>query len=284
MKSPTRHTMILSTGGALSYITAGDEANPALLLIHGFPSSSRTFRDVIPSLAEVAFVVAPDMPGSGESDVLAEPSFQAAADAIKELLAKLGVGPRYIYLHDFGAPLGLQIAMEQAESVLGLIVQNANAHQSGLGPQWDGTKAFWSDPTKENEAKATAHLTFEGTRDQYVAQVPDDIAVKIDPESWEEDWRIMQRPGRLDTQKALIADYGNYVQRFGDIAAYLKQHQPNALMLWGRHDSFFDLNETVSWMRALPRMEAHILDAGHFVLETEAPKAASLMVEFIKRN
>lgn len=281
MTSPTRETMILSTGGTLSFLTAGDRTKPALLLIHGFPSSARTFRDIIPQLAEVAFVIAPDMPGFGSSDVLQEPSFEANANAVIELLAKLGIERRYIYLHDFGAPAGLQIAMTQPDLVLGLIIQNANAHHSGLGPQWSATKAFWAHPTEQNKEQATAHLTFEGIRDQYVAGVPKDIAANIDPRIWEEDWRVMRLPGRLEAQKSLIADYGRYVAGFDAISAYLREHQPPALMIWGRHDPFFDLDEAVSWMQDLPRMEAHILDAGHFALETEAGEIAVLMVHFI---
>lgn len=282
MRSATSRTMTLANGRKLAFILAGDEAKPALLLIHGFPSSSRTFRDVIPALAELAYVVAPDMPGFGESDVAPVPSFGAAAEGVRELLAHLSIGPRIIYLHDFGVPVGLELAMAEPDLVLGLIVQNANAHHSGFGPQWKATKSFWSNPTKQNEDQATAHLTREGTRDQYVAEVPDDIVARIDPKSWEEDWRVMQLPGRLDTQKALIADYGNYVTRFDAIQDYLTTRQPPALMLWGRHDSFFALDETVSWMRSLPRMEAHILDAGHFVLETKAQEAAEHMTGFIK--
>lgn len=174
--------------------------------------------------------------------------------------------------------------MAQPELVLGLIVQNANAHQSGFGPQWEVTQTFWNAPTRENEDEATAHLTFEGTRDQYIAGMPEDIVAKINAESWEEDWLVMQLPGRMDTQRALIADYGNYVSRFDRIADYFKDYQPPAMMIWGRHDSFFDLGETVSWMETLPRMETHILDAGHFVLETEAPKAAHLIVDFITNH
>lgn len=281
MKSPTRETLTLSSGGRLSYLVAGDRAKPTMLLIHGFPSSAQTFRNVIPMLSEVAFVLAPDMPGFGQSDVLDNPSFDAGAQAIEELLAVLGIAQRFIYLHDFGAPLGLKIAMDRPDMVLGLIVQNANAHDSGFGPQWAATKAFWSTPTTENEQQATAHLTLEGTRDQYVAQVPEDIASRINPNVWEEEWRVMQLPGRMDTQRALIADYGNYAAKFDDIARYLKEHQPPVLMIWGRHDSFFDLKETLSWMQDLPRMEAHVLDAGHFVLETEAERAASLMLDFV---
>lgn len=279
-----RRSLRLSGGTELSYLTAGERSKPAVLLLHGFPSSARTFREVIPELSEVAHVMAPDLPGFGESDVLPAPSFPAFAAAISELLDRLAIGPRYIYLHDFGAPVGLQIAMQAPESVLGLIIQNANAHRSGQGPLWAETQAYWAQPTPQNEAAATAHLTFEGTRDQYVAEVPPDVAARIPPEIWEEDWRVMCLPGRMQTQRALIADYGNYAARFDAIAGYLALRQPPSLMLWGRHDAFFDLAETLSWMRALPRMEAHILDGGHFLLETHAAAAASLMVDFVRRQ
>ncbi|MBZ9660685.1 alpha/beta hydrolase [Mesorhizobium sp. ESP-6-4] len=279
-----RSRLELASGTELSFLTAGERSKPALLLLHGFPSSSRTFRHVIPALSKVAYVVAPDMPGFGMSDALPEPSFDGFADAVSELLGQLSVGSRYIYLHDFGAPVGLRIAMQAPDAVLGLIIQNANAHRSGMGPSWKATQDFWANPNPDNEAKATAHLTFEGTRDQYVAGVPDDVAAQIPDENWEEDWRVMQRPGGMETQRALIADYGNYVARFDAIADYLRRRQPRALMLWGRHDAFFDLAETLSWMRALPRMEAHILDGPHFLLETHANQAASLMVDFLQRQ
>jgi pimeloyl-ACP methyl ester carboxylesterase len=174
--------------------------------------------------------------------------------------------------------------MQTPEQVLGLIIQNANAHPSGLGPEWAQTQAYWSQPNAENEAAATRHLTFEGTRDQYVAGVPPEVAAQIAPESWEEDWRVLRLPGRLETQRALIADYAHHVERFDAIAEYLARWQPPALMLWGRHDVFFELAEVLSWMVALPRMEAHIFDAGHLMLETHAAQAASLMLDFIRRT
>lgn len=279
-----RQRLRLSGGTELSYVVAGEPANPAVLLLHGLPSAAGMFRDVVPALAQAAHVVAPDLPGFGASDVLPEPSFSAFSQAISELLDHLKIGPRYIYLHDFGAPVGLQIAMQAPERVLGLIVQNANAHPTGLGPQWAETRAFWADPTPEHEAAATKHLSFEGTRDTYIASVPPDLAARISPELWKEDWRVMQLPGRMATQRALLVDYGRYVARFDAIAAYLARWQPRALLLWGRHDPFFDLAEVLSWMQALPRMEAHILDAPHLLLETHASAASALMLEFLRRG
>lgn len=262
---------------------AGDRAKPPLLLIHGFPSSSRSFRDVMEPLARDCFVIAPDLPGFGGSDPMARPSFSRFADAIEALLAHLAPASFHLYLHDFGAPVGLHLATRAPHRIRSLVVQNANAHESGMGPAWAATRSYWNDPTPQREAEATAHLTREGTRDQYVAGVPRDIAGRIDPAQWEEDWRVMSLPGRLETQRALVLDYRSHVARFGEIAAYLERWQPPALMLWGRHDAFFALDETLAWMKSLPRMEAHILDGPHFLLETHAAECARLMGEFLRR-
>jgi len=278
----TRRRFRLTGGTELSFLTAGEASRPAVLLLHGSPSSARMFRAVIPELSEAAYVIAPDLPGFGESDVLPSPSFPAIGQAILELLDGLSIGPRYIYLHDYGAPVGFHIAMQAPERVLGLIVQNANAHRTGQGPQWDATQDYWSHPTPENEAAATAHLTFEGTRGTYTTGAPPDVVARMSPEIWEDDWRVMNLPGRMDTQRALIRDYGRYVERFDAIADYLARWQPPALMLWGRHDPFFELDEVLSWMQALPRMEAHVLDGGHKLLETHAAAAVPLMLDFIK--
>ena len=272
-----------SGGSELSFVEMGDRSHPAILLLHGFPSSSATFREIAPALSAVARVIVPDLPGFGESEPLPAPRFADFADAIAELLDHVGVQRLIIYLHDFGAPVGLELAMRQPERVAGLVIQNANAHRSGQGQGWAGTHAYWARPTPENEAAATAHLTREGTREQYVAGVPSDVATRISPAVWEEDWRVMQLPGRMATQRALVADYGRYSARFGEIAAYLREHQPPALLLWGRHDVFFDLAEVLSWMEDLPRMEAHVLDGGHFLLETHAAEASALIAAFIRR-
>jgi pimeloyl-ACP methyl ester carboxylesterase len=247
----------LPCGIDLAFRSAGDSNRVALVLLHGFPSSSRCFRDVIEPLFRSALVVAPDLPGFGASDVLPRPTFARFADCI-------------------------ELAMRAPHLIRGLIIQNANAHYSGFGAQWADTLEFWSTPNARNERAATAHLSFEGTRDQYVAGVPADIAARIDPQNWEEDWRVMCLPGRMETQRSLIADYARYAVQFGDVADYLKTRQPPAVMLWGRHDAFFDIAEIHSWLTDLPRMEAHILDAGHFLLETHAATATALIEEFLQ--
>jgi pimeloyl-ACP methyl ester carboxylesterase len=282
MKSGVAHCERFDIAGCkISATVAGNPGNPAVLLLHGFPSSSRTFRNIIPRLSQTCFVIAPDLPGFGQSGLIADPTFGRFADVIEALLEKLGVSSLYLYVHDFGAPVALDLAMRDPQRVRGLIIQNANAHRTGFGPSWKHTINYWNAPTKDNEQAATAHLTFEGTRDQYIAGIPDDIASRIPDDNWIEDWHIMSQPGHLELQRALIKDYGRYAVRFEEIARYLRQHQPPALMLWGRHDSFFDGAEILSWLQELPRMEAHVLDGPHFVLETHAAQCAALIADFV---
>jgi pimeloyl-ACP methyl ester carboxylesterase len=270
-------------GADVAVRLAGDREKPALLLIHGVPNSSAFFRNVIGTLASDCFVIAPDLPGFGGSEPVERPTFSRFADMIEALLARLGVGSFHLYVHDYGAAVALHLATRAPRAIRSLIIQNANAHESGMGPGWSATRAYWDDPTPEREAEATAHLTFDGTRDQYVGGVPEDIAGRIDPALWEEDWRVMSLPGRLETQRALVLDYRSHFERFGEIANYLDRWQPAALMLWGRHDIFFELAETLSWMEALPRMEAHVLDGPHLLLETHAAECGALMSAFIRR-
>jgi pimeloyl-ACP methyl ester carboxylesterase len=260
----------------------GDPSRPALLLLHGFPGSARAFRHLSPKLLDEAYLIAPDLPAFGESDVLPETSFAGMGEAVLELLEQLSIGRRFVYLHDFGAPVGFHVAMHAPELVAGLIIQNANAHESGLGPQWAATRKFWAEPSAANEKAATAHLTAEGTRNGYLGGVPEDLAKDFAGEPWVEDWRVMNLPGRMDAHRALVKDYGQHVGRFAAIHDYLRSHQPPALMVWGRHDPFFDLDETVDWMKARPRMEAHVLDGGHMLLETRADDAARLIRDFIR--
>jgi pimeloyl-ACP methyl ester carboxylesterase len=282
MDPPALTTMDVD-GAALAVRVAGEPHRPALVLIHGFPSSSASFRHVIPTLARQWFVVAPDLPGFGGSQPLPQPTFSRFADVVEGLLAQLGVASFHLYLHDYGAAVALQLATRAPQRIRSLIVQNANAHESGMGPAWSATRAYWADPTPQRAAEACAHLSFEGTRDQYVGGLPADVAARIDPRLWEEDWRVMSLPGRLEMHRQLVLDYRSHVARFGEIAAYLARWQPPALMLWGRHDIFFDIAETLSWMRALPRMEAHVLDGPHFLLETHAAECAAFMAAFIGR-
>jgi pimeloyl-ACP methyl ester carboxylesterase len=280
-----RHRQTDIDGLELFFREAGSPARPAVLLLHGFPSSSHTFRDVMPVLAEVAYVIAPDLPGFGLSSSPTvdefEYTFARFSRTIEALLDRLGVERFFLYLHDFGAPVGYHLATCAPERVRGLIVQSGNAHEEGLGPQWDTAKAYWADPTEETRAALPDWLHFEGTRDQYLAGLPDHVRTLQPPESWHLDWERMRRPGNIAAQFALFRDYAAHVARFDELADYHRTHQPPALVLWGRHDPFFDVDEVLAYLRVLDRAEAHIYDGGHFLLETHAAECAALMRAFV---
>ncbi|REF00391.1 alpha/beta fold hydrolase [Thermomonospora umbrina] len=280
-----RHRTLDVDGVEIFYREAGMADRPCVLLLHGFPSSSHTFRNVLSPLAEVSRVIAPDLPGFGFSSAPSveeyEYTFAGLADTIEAFLERIGVDECFIYLHDFGAPVGYHLATRRPERVLGLIVQNGNAHEDGLGDQWDDARAFWADPSEANRARLPAWLNFEGTRYQYLGGLPERVRGLHPPEAWHLDWERMSRPGNIEAQFRLFRDYAAHVARFEELADYHRTHQPPGLLLWGRHDPFFDLHEIMAYTRALDRLEMHIYDAGHLLLETHAPECAALMASFI---
>ncbi|MFI6476748.1 alpha/beta hydrolase [Nonomuraea sp. NPDC050663] len=235
-----RHRTVEVNGLEIFYREAGSPDLPCVLLLHGFPSSSHTFRHVMAPLAEVSRVVAPDLPGFGFS---AAPrvdeydyTFAHLADTMEAFLDRIGVGEFFVYLHDFGAPVGYHLATRHPDRILGLIVQNGNAHEDGLGSQWDVVRDFWADPSEANRAKLPEWLNFEGTREQYLGGLPERVRDLHAPESWHLDWERMSRPGNLDVQFQLFTDYAAHVARFGELARYHRTHRPPCLVFWGRHD------------------------------------------------
>lgn len=286
--SKPRHRTVDVDGLEIFYREAGVSGaseQPCVLLLHGFPSSSHLFRYVMPPLASVSRVVAPDLPGFGFSDSPGvdeyEYTFARLADTVEAFLERIGVDRFFVYLHDFGAPVGYYLATRQPERILGLIVQNGNAHDDGLGSQWDSARAFWADPSEENRARLPEWLNYEGVRDEYVSGLPDRVSVLQPPESWHLDWGRMSRPGNLEAQFELFRDYASHVARFDEIADYHRTHQPPCLVLWGRHDTYFDLAEIMGYARVLDRLEMHVYDAGHMLLETHWPECAAVMGEFV---
>jgi pimeloyl-ACP methyl ester carboxylesterase len=283
-----RHRQTDVDGLEVFFREAGRPGQPTVLLLHGFPSSSHTFRAVMPPLAEVAHVIAPDLPGFGlsSSPTVDEYgyTFENLSRTIENLLRELGVGRFFVYLHDFGAPVGYHLATRAPDRIRGLIVQSGNAHEDGLGEQWDGAKAYWADPTDDKRAELPDWLNFDGTRYQYLGGLPEYLRTLHAPESWHLDWERMTRPGNIDAQFALFSDYANHVARFDEIARYHQAHQPPALVLWGRRDPFFDVDEVLAYHRVLERMDAHIYDGGHLLLETHAAECAELMRAFVLNN
>jgi pimeloyl-ACP methyl ester carboxylesterase len=281
----TRHETIDVKGLDIFYRHAGDPAMPALLLLHGYPNSSYTFRNLIEPLAESAYVVAPDLPGSGFSSAPSiddyDYTFESMADTIDAFLAALDVERFFLFVTDFGTPVGYHLATRHPDRIRGLIVQNGNAHDEGLGPDWDAPKAFFADPTEANRAKLTEWMNFETTRYQYVGEQPERVASLYPPEGWHLDWERLSRPGIIDIQFKIFSDYGSHIARFPTIKSYHSRHQPPCLLLWGRHDPFFDLNEVMSYNRALDALEIHVFESGHQLLETHSSECADLVAGFM---
>jgi pimeloyl-ACP methyl ester carboxylesterase len=283
-----RHRQADVDGLEVFYREAGRPGRPTVLLLHGFPSSSHSFHEVMPVLADVAHVIAPDLPGFGLSSSPTidkyDYTFENMSRTIENLLGQLGVERFFVYLHDFGAPVGYHLATRDPDRIRGLVVQSGNAHEEGLGEAWDVAKAYWADPTDDNRAGLPDWLTFAGTRDQYLTALPGYLRPLVPPEWWHFDWERMRRPGNLDAQFALFTDYANHVARFDELAEYHRAHQPPALVLWGRRDPYFDVAEVLAYHRTLERMDAHIYDGGHLLLETHAAECAELMRAFVLDN
>jgi pimeloyl-ACP methyl ester carboxylesterase len=281
----TRHRERLVRGIRMHYRESGVPATDAVLLLHGFPSSSYSFREILPVLGEHHYVLAPDLPGFGFTDsppaAEFEYTFAHLSELVDALRTELGIERFVLYVTDFGTPVGYHLATRHPERVRGLIVQNGNAHEAGLGEAWAGARRFWADPTAENRAALGDWLTFEGTRDQYLGGVPPAVQQLFPPESWHLDWERMSRPGNLEAQFRLFSDYSTHVARFDAIADFHRIHQPPCLVLWGRHDRFFDIAEILAYHRALRSVELHVFDSGHFLTETHAAEVSALVAAFL---
>lgn len=277
------HHTVNVDGVDLFYREAGRRGAPGLLLLHGQPCSSFYFRHVIGPLAEVAHVVAPDLPGFGFTEAPDDYpyTFDAMARTIDALTREVGMERFFLYVHDFGSPVAYALALKYPERVLGLIIQNGNAHDEGLGPPWDLVKSYWADPTPENRAKLPEWLNFEGVKHTYVGDIPDHLVPLVAPEGWHLDWERMSQPGRVEIQFRIFSDYSSHVDRFADYAAYHRDYQPPSLLLWGRHDPYYDIGETSAYANALDGIDMHIYDGTHLLLETHHQECAPLMRGFI---
>lgn len=282
----TRHRYRELEDLRVHYREAGVPSSTAVVLLHGAPSSSFSFRDVLPVLGEHTYVVAPDIPGFGFSDAPGlqeyEYTYERLSRVVEALLDDLGVRRYVLFVTDYSTPVAYFMATRSPERVLGLVVQNGNAHEAGLNEGWDSARRFWAEPTEENKAALPEWLTFEGTRDTYLAGLPAEVAELHPPESWHLDWERLSRPGSTEVYFQFFYDYRTHVARFGEIAEYHAEYQPPCLVLWGRHDPAFDIAEVLAYHQALTTVEAHIYDAGHFLLETHAAEVADLLVTFVR--
>ncbi|MBO7743271.1 alpha/beta hydrolase [Paenibacillus sp. MWE-103] len=280
------HCRTLNVEGVdVFYREAGHPGRPAIVLLHGFPSSSHMFRGLIPLLADRYRVIAPDYPGFGNSAMPPAETFgytfERLSLVVERFLEALGI-PRYIlYVHDYGGPVGFRIAVRRPERILGFVVQNAVANIEGLGEPFDVFKALWADPSPANIAAFARLLTFPFTKRQYLEGVCQPAIVG--PDGYSMDQFFLNRPGSAAIQLALGYDYRTNVARYPEWQRYMRVYQPPMIIAWGRNDFNFTLEGAYAYKRELPRAELHLLCGGHFLLEEASVTVAALIKRFFGR-
>jgi len=281
-----RHMTATVDGLSIFYREAGDRRNPTLVLLHGFPSSSVMFRDLMPRLADRFHLLAPDYPGFGRSEAPSPRAFRYTFDHLAEVVDHFLEGQgadRYgLYLQDYGGPVGFRLALAHPERVRALIVQNAVAHEQGLSDLWAARRAFWADRAAHEAAVRENLLSLAATRQRHVGRSPH--PERIDPDTWESEYAFLSRPGMVDIQLELFYDYRTNVASYARWQAYLRERQPPLLVAWGKHDPSFTVAGAVAFGEDVATAEVHLLDAGHFALDEAAPQIADLIRGFLARR
>jgi pimeloyl-ACP methyl ester carboxylesterase len=284
--SVTRYQFAKVAGVDIFYREAGRRDAPVVVLLHGFPTSSHMFRNLIPLLAERYHVVAPDYPAFGQSGAPARATFPYTfaefAELVDGLLAKLGATRYALYVQDYGAPVGYRLALRHPERVSALIVQNGNAYAEGLREFWKPIKAYWADPSPENRRALRAGLTLQATKSQYLDGVRD--PVRVDPDNWVHDQALLDRPGIDEIMLDLFLDYRTNVALYPQFQAFFRDRQPPTLIVWGKNDVIFPAEGAKPYLRDLPHAELHLLDTGHFALEDKLDEIARLTLDFLARK
>ena len=273
-------------GLKIFYREAGPADAPTLLLLHGFPSAGHMFRDLIPLLAERFHLVAPDLPGFGQSDMPSRDSFKYTFDNLAEAISRFTevIGQRRfaIYLFDYGAPVGLRIAAKPPERITAIISQNGNAYEEGLSEGWSPIQAYWREPTQVNRDALRSFLAPETTRFQYTHGVSDPSLVSPDGRSLDDYY--LTRPGAHEVQLDLFLDYASNVALYPAFHAYFRNHQPPFLAVWGKNDPFFLPAGAEAFKRDIPGAEIRFFDTGHFALETHCAEIAAAIRDFLDRT
>ncbi len=281
----TYHTVKID-GVDVFYREAGAKDAPVLLLLHGFPTSSHMFRNLIPQLADKYRVIAPDYSGFGQSGMPDRSKFSYTFDnyaqVVGKLIHQLGVNRYALYVMDYGAPVGFRLAAKNPERVLALIVQNGNAYDEGLEKFWDPIKAYWGTGGS-TEREAIRWLTsLAATKWQYTNGVKD--ASLVSPDTWTMDQIFLDRPGNAEIQLDLFYDYRTNIPLYPQWQTYFREHKPATLVLWGKNDAIFVAAGAAPYKRDIPNTEVHLLDTGHFALETHGHEIAKLIREFLGRT
>jgi pimeloyl-ACP methyl ester carboxylesterase len=281
------HRYATVSGQRLFYREAGPPGSPDVLLLHGFPASSFMFRNLIPLLAEQYHVIAPDYLGFGLSDAPAAGAFEYTFDAIAgltaDLLDQLGIGPRALYVQDYGAPVGWRLALADPEAVTAVITQSGNGYEAGFTDEfWKPVRQYWHEQNPQTEAAIRQALTLEAIRWQYLHGVADESLVS--PDTWNHDFVQVSRPGNDLIQLALLADYASNPPLYPKLHTWLRGSGVPVLAVWGRNDEIFRAEGALAFAQDAPGAEVHLLDGGHFLLESHLDAAASYIRGFLERT
>jgi pimeloyl-ACP methyl ester carboxylesterase len=279
-----KYQTINVNGINLFYREAGNAASPAILLLHGFPTSSHMFRDLIPKLADNYHVVAPDLPGFGFSDSPPRGEFKYTFENLAQVIGAftetLGLNRFAIYVFDYGAPVGLRLALAHPERISAIISQNGNAYEEGLSEGWNPIQNYWKEPNAANRAALRQFLKPEATRWQYTHGVAEQSLIA--PESYALDSALLARPGNDEIQLDLFLDYASNVALYPKFQAFFREHRPPLLAVWGQNDPFFLPAGAKAFVRDNPNAQIRFFDTGHFALETHANEIATTIQTFLK--
>ncbi|WP_058185864.1 alpha/beta fold hydrolase [Terracidiphilus gabretensis] len=284
MKYPIAYRTIEVDGLSIAYREAGPKNAPTLLLLHGLPSSSRMFQPLLTRLADNYHLVAPDYPGFGHSD-WPDPrqfayTFDHLASVMNDFTQALKLSHYTLYMQDYGGPVGFRMALEHPERVDALVVQDAVAHNEGLGESWATRRAFWADRPAYEEVLRTNLLSLATTKTRHIGDDPNPAL--YDPDLWTDEYAFLNAPGQAQIQSDLFYDYRTNVQAYPKWQAWMRETKPRLLVFWGKHDLSFDPGEPERYRTDVPQAEIHILDAGHFALDTKADEIAVLLRRFLE--
>src|SRR5712664_2822795 len=286
VKRPTLYRTIQVDRPSIFYREAGPKDAPTILLLHGLPSSSRMFEPLFARLSDRYHMVAPDYPGFGHSDWPDPKKFVYTFDHIAETMnhftEALGLSRYTLYMQDYGGPVGFRMALAHSDRIERLIIQDAVAHNEGLGAIWKTRRAFWADRAAHEDILRPNLLSFQATRTRHVGSDPS--VERYDPDLWTDEFAFLNQPGQIEIQSDIFYDYRTNVENYPRWQAWMREKQPRLLVIWGKYEASFDSSEPESYRRDVPSAEIHIVDGGHFALDTAAEDIAALIGQFMKKQ
>jgi pimeloyl-ACP methyl ester carboxylesterase len=286
--SPVSHRTVKVGVSTVFYREAGQSGAPAVLLPHGYPGSSFAFRHLLPVLGDRWRLVAPDFPGFGYSTTpdfsQFEYTFDGYADFLGRFTSALGLNRYTLYLHDYGSQIGLRLAMRQPERIAALIIQNGDIYEDQMGPKYDALKGYWANPTPQGRAKLAEAVSEKGFRDEFIGELPGPLRERVCPDLWQLSWPLMDTPVRREIAVRLMEGLKDNLAWFPKYQAYLRERRPATLIVWGRHDGYMPEGAARAYLRDVPDAELHVLDGGHWLIETHLPEVAFFARSFLEKQ